>query len=150
MKQCPRCGEIKSASDFHKNAKMRDGLHCYCKSCWNAYCKERWIADSQNPERLRVRRAGHLRTKYGITLEQYESMAEAQGGVCALCGGPPGKGSLKVGRLGPVFSVDHDHACCPGQVTCGKCIRGLICERCNKAMGFVDMVGLEKVIGYLR
>jgi hypothetical protein len=129
---------------------MPDGLHVYCKPCWNAYCKERWIADSQNPERLRVRRAGHLRTKYGITLEQYEAMAETQGGVCAICGGPPEKGARKIGRLGPVFSVDHDHACCPGKITCGKCIRGLICERCNTAMGFVDMVGLDKIVSYLR
>lgn len=33
-------------------------------------------------------------------------------------------------------AIDHDHACCPGERTCGKCIRGMICVRCNAGIGY--------------
>jgi hypothetical protein len=32
------------------------------------------------------------------------------------------------------FCVDHDHTCCPGEYTCGKCVRGLLCDDCNKKL----------------
>lgn len=32
--------------------------------------------------------------------------------------------------------VDHDHSCCPGQQSCGLCIRGVLCGGCNRGIGF--------------
>lgn len=43
---------------------------------------------------------------------------------------PPG-GSKKRARL----AVDHDHECCPGQHSCGKCVRGFLCDQCNTGVG---------------
>jgi hypothetical protein len=50
-----------------------------------------------------------------------------------------------------VLSIDHDHACCPGRISCGKCIRGLLCNRCNRALGLLgDSIELlKKMIAYL-
>lgn len=66
--------------------------------------------------------------RYSLTLAQYRTMWDAQGGVCALCQGEP-SGRAKV------LSVDHDHTCCPGQSSCGKCVRALLCDRCNNGLG---------------
>ena len=67
------------------------------------------------------RQANDLRRFYGITVEEYNARLEAQGGVCAICGSPPG-----VRRL----AVDHDHHT--------GAIRGLLCSgTCNPALGYL-------------
>lgn len=74
----------------------------------------------------------------------YVERFHAQGGVCAICKQPPAEGKALV--------WDHDHACCPGHSSCGLCIRGLLCSRCNTIAGFVEAasdVGLAAFISYL-
>ena len=63
--------------------------------------------------------------RYGITVDQYDKLLEQQNNSCAICQ------SIKVdkGRKRRLC-VDHDH------VT-GK-VRGLVCNRCNRAMGLAD------------
>jgi hypothetical protein len=50
----------------------------------------------------------HLRNKFGLTPAEYDDILETQGGVCALCDGPPTRGiSLHVDMtMGPVRSAD--------------------------------------------
>jgi hypothetical protein len=81
----------------------------------NAYHRER----RSRPEVKAADRAGYLKRKYGITIEQYDEMLKAQGGVCAIC--------RKARPEGRTLHVDHDHE--TGEV------RGLLCFRCNNALG---------------
>jgi len=74
--------------------------------------------DVAAPGRARSRRARALQS-YGITIEQYDELLRAQGGVCAACAAPPTEKRL--------LDVDHDHR--TGRV------RGLLCRRCNRALG---------------
>lgn len=55
-----------------------------------------------------------------MTLELYDLMFEAQGGMCAICGG--------VNASGKRLAVDHDHV--TGE------IRSLLCSRCNLGLGY--------------
>lgn len=87
----------------------------------------------------------HKFVRLGITEDQFNAMLEAQGCACAMCREPFGEGER-------IFA-DHDHNCCPKQIkqtakTCGKCIRGLLCFRCNTALGDVELYG-ELAAAYL-
>jgi hypothetical protein len=82
-----------------------------------------------------------LRKKYGITLELYNELYAAQEGLCALCCKPETiklKSSFKTSNL----AVDHCHST-------GK-IRGLLCFRCNTALGQIQKENLAvKIVKYL-
>ena len=36
-KKCGKCGEVKSADEFNKNARSKDGKQSRCKACEKAY-----------------------------------------------------------------------------------------------------------------
>jgi len=80
-----------------------------------------------------------LKSRYGLTVEEYRQRVSDQGGLCALCGKPPLAGTALV--------PDHDHTCCATTVnlrkTCGKCLRGLLCKRCNTLLGHVEVLMRE-------
>ena len=129
-------------------AGRRDGHRNECKACnlaqqakrnranpeANRARARRWA--QQNPERRAARarayqasgrkgianRKSHLKRKFGISLEEYDAMLAEQGGVCAVCSRPPTPGIS--------LHVDHDHGT-------GR-IRGLLCFRCNNALGDLE------------
>jgi len=76
-------------------------------------------------------RSGNLMRTYGITGTQYDAILADQGGVCLICGQSPDAIATRITRL----VVDHDHKCCPGTRSCGKCVRGLLCNWCNRLLG---------------
>lgn len=154
-KICPACQEDKPSSEFGKRSDHVDGLAHSCKICTRKKHAV-WLAlnpdqKEKNRERQRAvyadkeRYFGYLyRNKFGITLDQYESMLESQCGGCAICAKQPIEGE-------PRLSVDHDHSCCKGKKSCGACVRGLLCNDCNFGIGlFKDQKKLlEKAVSYL-
>lgn len=96
---------------------------------------ERSIHEFQSSgEREDARRDAYFRLNYNISLEDYNALLDAQDGGCAICGVAP--------THGRALKVDHDHKCC-AQGSCGKCVRGLLCNRCNLSIGkFEDNASL--------
>jgi hypothetical protein len=145
VKRCKICGESKPLDDFYASKLGRDGYRLNCKACNLAARKAKYATNPQpyidrvkkwqqenagrlseyrreyrkRPERKAADRDGYLKRKYEMTLEDYERMFETQGGVCAICSeARPEERTLH---------VDHDHAT--------GVIRGLLCFRCNNALG---------------
>lgn len=83
--------------------------------------------------------------RYGLTVEQYAELLHKQNGTCAIC-------EQTEPRVGHTLSIDHDHACCSGNYSCGTCVRGLLCSNCNPSLGgFGDSPArLQRAIDYLR
>jgi hypothetical protein len=87
--------------------------------------KERKQEFFNTPEGKRWKKNTRLKSLYGITLDEYERMLEAQGHKCWCCGVE----HKEDGRYGPLC-VDHNH-------TTGD-VRGLLCRRCNMVIGNVE------------
>lgn len=171
LKQCTNCQEYKDTYDFHKYSKAQDGLKPWCKACVREYDMteddpKRVMSRKKQGELICCRRCeqyldksnfwgqstycrpckeyigvnSNLKNKK-LTIEKYSELEKSQNGVCKICGNKDYK------RL----SVDHDHSCCPGEKTCGNCTRGLLCSRCNRALGSVndDVKLLQTMIEYL-
>lgn len=121
MKKCSGCKTIKEDCEFHRGTT-------YCKPCRKQYR----IAHS-NFDRDQ---GYNLRKNYGISVEEFDALAESQNNMCAICGVgiPHGRGN---------WHVDHDHKT-------GK-IRGLLCHHCNVGLGYFkdSMDNLNNAILYL-
>jgi hypothetical protein len=123
--------------DYHnKHKKERQ------ESSQKSYQKHR---DQRLQDRKRYRETNTIKVKeskeksrlkkiYNLTLTQYNELKRKQNNCCTICG----KKSKR--RL----SVDHNHKT-------GK-IRGLLCHKCNAALGFFDedINVLKNAIKYLR
>lgn len=59
--------------------------------------------------------------RYNLPIERYLEMLREG---CIGCGAETG------------LHVDHNHKCCPGQKSCGKCVRGILCNYCNSTLGY--------------
>ena len=110
---------------------------------WSANNKERKAANSKawalnNPDRVLNSRV----KKFGLTAIQYNELLAEQAGMCAICASAQPKGR---GR----FVVDHCHA--EEKVTGKIKVRGLLCNTCNLALGYLndDISLFAKAIDYL-
>jgi Recombination endonuclease VII len=92
---------------------------------------------SKNPDRERERNLA----QFGLTIEDYDAMHEAQDGLCAICKQPETSS-----RDGKVYRLAVDHCHKTGKV------RGLLCFKCNSAMGSFEKreIPLENVLKFLK
>jgi hypothetical protein len=122
-KKCAKCKATKlRACDFHRSARAADGLRSRCKECEG---EDQRIRVANNPAaRAASSRAYALKSRYDISVSEYDRLLALQGGKCAICGRPPGRVRL---------AVDHDHK--------SGAVRGLLCGRapkrnCNQGLGY--------------
>src|SRR4051812_22405359 len=125
-KRCFKCGETKTVDNFYKKSAAKDGLQANCKSCKTKYNKSHY---QENIESYKARRKLWRETNgkpwqlHNISEEEFQEMFNRFLGLCWCC-------NRKV-----AFQIDHDHECCPGPYSCGKCVRGILCMSCNTAIG---------------
>ena len=144
-KACRKCGTITPLEKLARGAKHTAGRRWLCKECVNAsqrarYCPERnrkykQKYDAQDP--LRKRRSV-LKTLYGLTLEDFDTLLQKQNNRCAICN------TTTPGGRWQTFHIDHCHET--------KQIRGLLCTSCNNGLGRFkhDSALLQKAALYLK
>jgi hypothetical protein len=149
---------------FYASKDSSDGLTWFCKTCIrtksklyaqqnkDANCKRAARYHTENRDERLVgmkerhaaltaaglaqprQRAAKLKA-YGLSMEVFAAMTEAQGFRCAICRADPD---------GQNLHVDHDHET--------GAVRGLLCGSCNRALGLFqdDHTILQAAIEYLK
>lgn len=131
---CSTCGIEKVLLDYHRDSRTPTGHTSSCKSCRNnktaLWQASRKLLDFEKYSRHR--KSLNYKSKYGITLAEYEQLLEKQHKECAICQ-----------EVVPLV-VDHCH-------TTGK-VRQLLCTTCNTGLGSFKEKPflLEKAILYIR
>ncbi len=133
-KSCSKCGEPKPLKSFGKCKTTVDKLRPECKACQALFAADYY---KQNAEKMkRAARESRLKRRYGVDLETYDQMLEAQDGHCALC--------PKTDDNGASLAVDHSHKT-------GK-VRGLLCRACNGTLGYLEREDdfITRAVEYIR
>lgn len=131
-KVCFKCKVEKDACSFHADKRnTTTGLYAWCKNCKSKKTAQ-W-----NRDNFSRKRNTELKRNYGITLEDYHKMKEAQNNCCAICG-------TSGDKLRRTLLVDHNH-------TTGK-VRDLLCDGCNHTIGHAkeDIEILKNAIKYIK
>lgn len=138
---CNKNGYAKDMCKTHYNRFLRTGS---TEKRYESYREDRKYINSAGYEvSAKLFRESHLRRTYNITLEEFEEKAK---NGCECCGQ----------KSDYTYHVDHDHACCSGKTSCGQCVRGAVCGRCNQAIWAMEAKGLntfhpnyQHVVNYL-
>jgi len=132
LKRCSSCQEEKPATEYNKNAGLKDGLHNQCKPCK----KNSW----KSPEAIkRSKQKATIRNRFkwsGFTQKDFQDKLLEQNHRCAICQ-TDDPGAMD-------WHADHDHS--NGQK------RGILCRKCNLGISYFDdnLDSLQAAIQYIQ
>lgn len=127
LKRCSGCKFEKDINEFFTSSIQSDGFQSYCKEC-NRISSKKWYRQSDKNKQSNQSRKYLLKSKYGLTLDEYNNLLEKQNGVCAICKKPETQCSYK--EKIDSLRVDHCHTT--------NIIRGLLCSKCNLGISQFD------------
>jgi len=125
--------------------KIAAGKKAYYAANREEMTAQRRAHREANKEKYAVQQmARRLKSDYGLTPEGYAEMYEAQGGLCWICKEPK-RSRLETGTsTREVLCIDHCHHT--------DKVRGLLCSKCNSAIGLFreNELNLLNAVVYLK
>lgn len=139
-KICTTCKKEKNLDSFYNSRAYKDGKSYRCKSC-DAEARKAYHKKHKD-RHLKLQRIRNRKHKYGISEEEYRKMINDQNNKCAICGVELEINDTNI-HTSTTLCIDHCHST--------GIVRGLLCTRCNKALGLFDdnVYNLKSAIKYL-
>lgn len=81
-----------------------------------------------------------LQRLYGLSWIDYLSLLDNANYACQIC-------TNSFTPANPAH-IDHDHSCCKGKTSCGKCVRGVLCRTCNTGLGYFRDNAISLINGH--
>lgn len=115
------------------------------------YC-ERWLdlncftKQNHAPDKLAYKcKLCRNLERHNISYDRFIKIISYQDWSCAVC-------KTKLNENINELCIDHDHSCCTKADSCGKCIRGILCRKCNMAEGLLksDISIIENLLIYVK
>lgn len=159
-----KCKKCRSIPSWKPSRPPKDG-HKWCNGCReeiplhlfpnNKGCKRDGKAGRCNPclnNRNKAAKDAAPNSKYrstSISNRYYNELREKQDYKCANLGCRRPESECPKNAL----VLDHDHNCCPPAGGCLKCVRGLLCPKCNTGEGQLDgdpkkIFGIIQYLGF--
>lgn len=131
---CNKCRSKLEGTRYHSVLKTSCIYKCKVDEYIKTHKDIKKIKDKdyriKNSDKVKyTSRMGHLRRKYGISLEVYSNMLNEQKNCCKICNLPETSKNPKTGEIN-TLAVDHCH------IT--GIVRGLLCFRCNTNLGIFE------------
>lgn len=113
-----------------RNEYTEEEIKCYSCGLWKPYAKFKLNKSNKTGREYMCALCSKLWERYSLTFLEYMKILEDQLNACDICKTPFDE------DITPF--VDHNHSCCSTR-SCGICVRGLLCSKCNTGIGaFLD------------
>ena len=138
-KTCYKCSEEKDLELFAKGKKYSDGRRNICKKCHAEYITQYYKERPEKyAEKVRMNSKANWK-RHKISEEKYIELVSLYDGKCHGC------------QDREATNIDHDHGCCDTRFSCGNCVRGVLCNQCNTALGLLsdDPKKVQNLLDYI-
>ena len=122
-------------AEYFARPEVKAQINAQRKAYWAEYCtrpevkarRRAYMLEYYGQEENSARRKANV---YGLAVEEHQAL---------LAAGCMAKVLRSGDRCSGPINIDHNHSCCAGNRSCGRCVRGALCSKHNTSLGGYEL-----------